>query len=46
MLPALLKVLSPFYDPAKKPSPRGLEDYLARFEKGGDMGLGAAVTPS
>lgn len=44
MLPALLTVLSPFYDPAKKPSPRGLEDYLARFEKGGDMGLGAGTT--
>lgn len=43
MLPALLQVLSPFYDPARKPSPRGLEGYLARFEKGGDMGLDAAT---
>ena len=36
--PELLKVFSPFYDPAHKPEPRGLRDYLKRFEKGGDMG--------
>ena len=46
MLPALLQVLSPFYDPARKPPPRGLEGYLTRFEKGGDMGLGAAARPA
>ncbi len=34
----LLKVFSPFYNPAKKPEPRGLSDYLSRFDKGGDMG--------
>lgn len=36
--PEMLKVFSPFYDPARKPEPRGLREYLARFEKGGDMG--------
>lgn len=40
MLPSLLAVLSPFYNPAHKPPPRGIVEYLARFEKGGDMGLG------
>lgn len=40
MLPDLIKVLSPFYDPGRKQPPRGLIAYLARFEKGGDMGLG------
>ena len=39
MLPQLLKALSPFYNPARKPAPRGLNDYLRRFEKGGDMGV-------
>ena len=39
MLPQLLKALSPFYDPARKPAPRGLYEYLRRFEKGGDMGV-------
>lgn len=43
MLPPMLKVLSPFYDPAKKVAPRGLYDYLARFEKDGDMGVSSAV---
>jgi predicted metal-dependent hydrolase len=37
-LPALLPVLSPLYDPGKKRPPRGMDAYLARFEKGGDMG--------
>ena len=37
-LPALLPVLSPFYDPAKKRPPLGMAAYLARFEKGADMG--------
>ena len=37
-LPRLLQVFSPFYNPAHKPEPRGLSDYLKRFEKGGDMG--------
>lgn len=41
MAPALLKVLSPFYNPAKKCTPDGLEDYLRRFDKGGDMGATA-----
>jgi len=46
MVPQLYKVLSPFYNPARKKAPRGLEDYLARFEKGGDMGIdsGTATT--
>lgn len=39
MLPQLLKALSPFYNPARKPAPEGLYDYLRRFEKGGDMGV-------
>ena len=43
MLPPLLKALSPFYNPAKKPVPPGLTAYLARFEKDGDMGLEAAA---
>ncbi|WP_044560081.1 metal-dependent hydrolase [Azospirillum sp. B4] len=38
-LPQLVKVLSPFYDPGTKPEPRGLSEYLRRFEKGGDMGI-------
>lgn len=42
-LPELLKVFSPFYDPARKPEPRGLRDYLRRFEKGGDMGRAEAA---
>lgn len=39
MLPELVKVFSPFYNPARKKAPRGLNAYLARFEKGGDMGV-------
>jgi len=39
MLPQLLKALSPFYNPARKPAPRGLNEYLRRFEKDGDMGV-------
>lgn len=35
MAPQLLKVLSPFYDPARKPEPSGLSDYLARFDPTG-----------
>jgi predicted metal-dependent hydrolase len=31
-LPAMLKVLSPFYDPAKRRSPRGHEAFLEQFE--------------
>lgn len=42
-LPQLLRVFSPFYNPAAKPEPRGLSDYLRRFEKGGDMGLPSAA---
>ena len=42
-MPQLLKVFSPFYDPGRKREPRGLSAYLARFEKGGDMGAEAAV---
>jgi hypothetical protein len=44
MLPALLAVLSPLYDPARKPAPRGLTEFLVRFEKGGDMGLGPRMS--
>ncbi|MDE1145115.1 MAG: metal-dependent hydrolase [Azospirillaceae bacterium] len=29
----LKAILSPFYDPAKRPEPRGVADYLARFAK-------------
>jgi uncharacterized protein len=39
MVPELIKVFSPFYDPGKKPEPRGLAAYLERFDKNGDMGL-------
>ena len=42
-LPQLAKIFSPFYDPGKKPEPRGLGEYLRRFEKGGDMGMASAV---
>ena len=41
MLPELLKVFSPFYNPGRKKAPHGLVEYLARFEKGGDMGMDA-----
>lgn len=43
-LPALLPVFSPFYDPGRKRAPRGMETYLARFEKGGDMGRDGTAT--
>lgn len=33
----LLKVLLPWYDPGKKPMPRGLMDYLKQFEPGGTL---------
>jgi predicted metal-dependent hydrolase len=36
MLPRLLLVLSPFYNPAGKRTPRGLPAFLKRFEPGGD----------
>lgn len=36
-LPQLAKVLSPFYDPANKPEPKGWREFLSRFEKGGDV---------
>lgn len=42
-LPQLLKVFSPFYNPARLLEPHGLSAYLARFEKAGDMGLDGAV---
>ena len=42
-LPQLAKIFSPFYDPGKKPEPRGLTEYLRRFEKGGDMGMASAA---
>lgn len=43
-VPALLPVLSPVYDPGRKRAPKGMEAYLARFEKGGDMGRDAPAT--
>lgn len=43
MLPALIEALSPFYNPARKPAPIGLDAYLARFDKGGDMGRDASA---
>jgi predicted metal-dependent hydrolase len=36
-LPQLLKNFLPWYDPGRKPVPRGLPEYLKRFETGGDM---------
>lgn len=42
-LPELLKVFSPFYNPANKPAPPGLNDYLRRFDRDGDMGKREAV---
>jgi predicted metal-dependent hydrolase len=39
MLPQLLKVFSPFYDPARKIAPRGLDGFLQRFEKAGDASV-------
>lgn len=44
MLPALFRALSPFHDPERWPKPRGLDAYLARFERGGDLGPTAAAT--
>ena len=41
-LPQLLKVLLPWYDPGRKPTPRGLFKYLRQFEPGGAM---ARVNP-
>jgi predicted metal-dependent hydrolase len=38
----ILKVFSPFYNPARRPEPRGMAAYLERFEKDGDMGRAAA----
>lgn len=35
-LKPLLANFLPWYDPGKKPVPRGLFEYLARFEKGGE----------
>lgn len=49
MLPSLLRALSPFYDPARRPMPRGLDAYLARFDRGGDLGAalpGSAPSPN
>lgn len=42
-MPQLKKVFSPFYNPAKKREPRGMREYLSRFEKGGDMGRAEAA---
>jgi len=33
ILPMMLKILSPFYDPAKRREPRGHREYLAEFEE-------------
>jgi uncharacterized protein len=38
----LLANFLPWYDPAKKPQPRGLVEYLRRFEKGGEWSASAA----
>jgi predicted metal-dependent hydrolase len=43
MLPQLLKVFSPFYDPARKIAPRGLASFLQRFEKAGGVGIPEAT---
>jgi hypothetical protein len=32
-VPKLLKVLSPFYDPAKRRDPQGLQEFLQEFEQ-------------
>ena len=39
----LKKVFSPFYNPANKPEPRGMREYVGRFDKGGDMGRAEAA---
>lgn len=36
-LPQLLKILLPWYNPARKPTPKGMYEYLRRFEPGGDL---------
>lgn len=36
-LPQLLKVFLPWYNPARKPTPNGMYEYLRRFEPGGDL---------
>jgi predicted metal-dependent hydrolase len=40
----LTAVLSPFYDPAKKPPPEGLDAVLADFDKGGKYGNSGTAT--
>jgi len=46
LLPLIKPAFSPFYDPAKKKTPRGMDEYLARFDKGGDMGRDEPVGAS
>ncbi|WP_052223685.1 metal-dependent hydrolase [Novosphingobium malaysiense] len=38
----LLANFLPWYDPAKKPEPKGLYEYLRHFEKGGDWAAGGS----
>ena len=42
VMPQLLRVLSPFYDPAKLRAPRGLAEFMNRVEV--DYGIAAAVS--
>jgi uncharacterized protein len=47
VLPQLLKNFLPWYNPARKRIPRGLFEYLKRFEPGGDLAAtrGASSAP-
>ena len=43
-LKPLLANFRPWYDPAKKPEPKGLFEYLRNFEKGGKWAAGTAAS--
>lgn len=43
-LKPLLANFSPWYDPAKKPEPKGLFEYLRNFERGGKWAAGTAAS--
>lgn len=45
-LPQLLKNFLPWYNPGRKRTPRGLMDYLKRFEAGGDLARAGREEPA
>ncbi|KHK89192.1 metal-dependent hydrolase [Novosphingobium malaysiense] len=46
LLPKLARNLLPWYNPARKKAPRGVESYLRSFEPGGDMARSSAPRPA